>query len=105
MRFIETTVFTRRLKSLLTDENYRNLQNELLANPAVGKIIKGSGGIRKTRWAGSGRGKRGEVRVIYYWIREKEIILMLLIYTKKEQEDLTSAQLKILKDLVEVELK
>lgn len=105
MRIIETTIFTRRLKSLLTDEDYRELQNELIARPDAGKIIGGSGGIRKLRWAGSGRGKRGGVRVIYYWIRGKEIILMLLLYPKKEQDDLTPEQLKALKNIVESELK
>ncbi|MCH6559755.1 hypothetical protein IH799_05295, partial [candidate division KSB1 bacterium] len=89
MRIIETTIFTRRLKSLLKDEDYRELQNELIARPDVGKVIRGSGGIRKLRWAGAGRGKRGGVRVIYYWIRKEEIVLMLLIYPKKEQDDLT----------------
>lgn len=105
MRIIETTIFTRRLKSLLKDEDYRELQNELIAQPDVGKVIRGSGGIRKLRWAGSGRGKRGGVRVIYYWIRKEEIVLMLLIYPKKEQDDLTPEQLKTLKNIVESELK
>lgn len=105
MRIIETTIFTRRLKSLLKDEDYRELQNELIAGPDVGKVIRGSGGIRKLRWAGSGRGKRGGVRVIYYWIRKEEIVLMLLIYPKKEQDDLTPEQLKTLKNIVESELK
>jgi len=105
MRVIETTIFTRRLKSLLKDEDYRELQNELIARPDVGKVIRGSGGIRKLRWAGSGRGKRGGVRVIYYWIRKEEIVLMLLIYPKKEQDDLTPEQLKTLKNIVESELK
>lgn len=105
MRIIETTIFTRRLKSLLKDEDYRELQSELIARPDVGKVIRGSGGIRKLRWAGSGRGKRGGVRVIYYWIRKEEIVLMLLIYPKKEQDDLTPEQLKTLKNIVESELK
>jgi hypothetical protein len=61
MRIIETSVFTRRLKSLLIDEDYRKLQNELIARPDSGDIIRGSGGIRKIRWSGSGRGKRGGV--------------------------------------------
>ena len=105
MRIIETPIFTRRLKSLLTDDEYRELQNALIARPEAGKIIRGSGGIRKLRWAGSGRGKRGGVRVIYYWLSGEEIILMLLIYSKKEQDDLTPEQLKTLRNLVESEFK
>ncbi len=105
MRIIETPIFTRRLKSLLSDEEYRELQNSLITDPEAGKVIRGSGGIRKLRWAGSGRGKRGGVRVIYYWFRDDEIILMLLVYSKNEQDDLTPEQLKTLRKLVESELK
>jgi mRNA-degrading endonuclease RelE of RelBE toxin-antitoxin system len=73
-------------------------------NPEKGKVIRGSGGLRKIRWGISGRGKSGGVRVIYYWIIKKNTILMLLVYPKNEQDDLTSSQLKILKTLVEKEL-
>ncbi|MBA4406563.1 hypothetical protein C0389_04755, partial [bacterium] len=86
------------------DEEYRCLQNELILNPEKGKIIRESGGLRKTRWLIPGRGKRGGVRIIYYWFNKKETILMLLIYSKNEQDDLRNKQLKILKTLVEKEL-
>ncbi|MHB8338045.1 MAG: type II toxin-antitoxin system RelE/ParE family toxin [Ignavibacteriaceae bacterium] len=104
MKIIETTVFTKKISSLLTDEEYRNFQNELILNPEKGKIIRGSGGLRKVRWGISGRGKSGGVRIIYYWILKKDTILMLLVYPKKEQDNLTPSQLKILKSLVEKEL-
>ena len=104
MKIIETTIFTKKIKTLLSDEEYRNLQNELILNPEKGKIIRSSGGLRKLRWGLSGRGKSGGVRVIYYWIQQKEIILMLLVYPKNEQDNLTSSQLKVLKALVEKEL-
>ena len=90
---------------LLTDEEYRRFQNELILNPTKGKIIKSSGGLRKIRWRLQGRGKSGGVRIIYYWISKNETILLLLIYSKTEQDDLTKDQLKILKTLVEKELK
>jgi len=93
MKIIETTVFTKRLKTLLPDEDYRLLQNEIMLNPEKGKVIRGSGGLRKIRWSVPGKGKSGGVRVIYYWIKTKEIILMLLVYSKKEQDDLTNEQL------------
>ena len=105
MKIIETSIFTRRLKVLLTDEEYRRFQNELILNPTKGKIIKSSGGLRKIRWRLQGRGKSGGVRIIYYWISKNETILLLLIYSKTEQDDLTKDQLKILKTLVEKELK
>jgi mRNA-degrading endonuclease RelE of RelBE toxin-antitoxin system len=77
----------------------------VVARPDVGNIIRGSGGLRKVRWAATGRGKRGGVRVIYYWAVDREIILMLLIYGKNEQDDLTAEQLRVLKGLVEEEFK
>ena len=74
-----------------------------MLHPAKGPVIQGSGGIRKFRWAISGRGKRGGVRVIYYWAVHRDILFMLLIYSKNEQDDLTPEQLKILKRLIEEE--
>jgi len=105
MKIIETPIFTKRVKTILEDEEYRLLQNELISKPESGKIIPGSGGLRKIRWSGSGRGKRGGSRLIYYWFRKDEIILMLMIYTKNETDDLTKGQIKILKSLVEGEIK
>ena len=104
MKIIETPIFTKRISSLLIDDEYRNLQNELILNPDKGKIIRGSGGLRKIRYGVSGRGKSGGVRIIYYWIMKRDTILMLLIYPKNEQDNLTPSQLKILKSLVEKEL-
>ena len=104
IKIIETPIFTKRISSLLIDDEYRNLQNELILNPDKGKIIRGSGGLRKIRYGVSGRGKSGGVRIIYYWIMKRDTILMLLIYPKNEQDNLTPSQLKILKSLVEKEL-
>ena len=105
MKIIETSIFTKKIISLLSDEEYRNLQNELILNPEKGKIIRESGGLRKMRWGISGRGKSGGVRIIYYWIKNKEIILMLLVYPKNEQDNITPSQMKILKSIVEKELR
>lgn len=105
MKIIETTIFTRKITNLLSSDEYRSLQNELLKNPEKGKIIKGSNGLRKIRFGVSGRGKSGGVRIIYYWIVKSQIILMLLAYPKNEQDNLTFNQLKILKSLVEEEIK
>ena len=101
----ETSVFTRQVQDLLDRESYRLLQLRLVADPAAGDLIRGTGGLRKIRWQGSGRGKRGGVRVIYYWARGQDIILMLLAFGKNEQADLTSQQRSILKRLVEEEFK
>jgi len=63
---IETPIFTRRTQSILEDDEYRLLQAQLIQKPDAGKIIPGSGGLRKLRWSASGHGKRGGIRVIYY---------------------------------------
>ena len=103
MTIIETHIFTRQLKTLLPDDEYRKLQIELVSRPDAGVVIPGSGGLRKFRWAGSGRGKRGGIRVIYYWFSQKDIILLLCMYPKSGQDDLTRKQLKILRDIIERE--
>ena len=103
MVIIETHTFTKRINSLMDDDVYRELQNELIESPDTGKIIKGSGGIRKIRWSGSGRGKRGGSRLIYYRATNKDQIYMLFIYEKKEISDLTKDQLSALKKAVELE--
>ncbi len=103
MGIIETSIFTRQVRELLSDEEYRELQIALAARPDAGKIIVGSGGLRKVRWPIQGKGKRGGARVIYYWAVEPEQLLMLLIYSKSEHDDLTPTQLKTLKTIVEEE--
>jgi len=103
MVIIETSVFTRQVQQQLTDDEYRQLQAELVARPDAGVVISDSGGLRKLRWASQGRGKRGGSRVIYNWAVEPEQILMLFIYPKNVQDDLTPAQLKALRQLVEAE--
>ena len=105
MRFVETTVFTKQLKSILSDDEYRLLQNVLVLRPDSGKIIPRSGGLRKARWASSGRGKRGGCRFIYFWSKENDTILMLFVYPKNVQDDLSADQLKILRKIVENEYK
>lgn len=105
MVIIETTIFTRRINELLTDDEYRLLQTELVARPGLGKIIAGSGGLRKLRWASSGRGKRGGARIIYYWVVDQDTILMLYAYAKNDLTDLTAQQLNALRKVVEDEFK
>lgn len=82
----------------MKDDDYAELQLLLAARPDARKAIKGSGGMTKLRWPGSGRGKRGGLRVIYYWWTAKARISMLLVYPKNEMDDLTTDQLKQLKN-------
>ena len=105
MRFVETPIFTKRVKDLLPDEDYRALQIALLLRPEQGPLIKGSGGLRKVRWASKGVGKRGGVRVIYYWRPVEQVYYMLFAYAKTVQEDLTADQLRVLARIVHEEFK
>ena len=99
----ETSGFTRQLQKLLTDQEYRNLQTLLLNRPDAGPVIVGSGGLRKVRWGLRGKGRRGGLRVIYYYAEVEEQLLMLFVYPKSEKDDLTPRQLEILRNIVEEE--
>ncbi len=101
MVIIETRIFTQRINELLSDDEYRALQETLLNRPGMGDIVQGTGGLRKVRWKQKGHGKSGGVRVIYYWMTEDEQLYMLYVYPKSKQEDLTSEQKKALKSIVE----
>ena len=105
MRFVETPVFTRVINRLLNDDEYRGLQVALMLRPDQGPVIRGSGGLRKVRWARPGGGKSGGFRVIYYWAPGETAFYMLYAYSKNEQGDLTSSQVKRLGDLVREEFK
>lgn len=105
MQFIETSIFTRQVTTLLSDDEYSQLQVALSAHPEAGAIIPQSGGLRKVRWAMSGKGKRGGVRAIYYWVTAQDQILMLFMYPKNEKDDLTKTQIKVLREIVEKEFK
>ena len=90
MLFIETSIFTKQIKELVSDDEYRELQQELLVQPDKGDLIKNGGGIRKVRCAQGSKGKSGGIRVIYYWITEDDQIFMLLAYPKSVKEGVVS---------------
>jgi len=100
VEFIETATFTKMVTTLLTDDEYRALQNELVEAPELGDLIKGGGGIRKLRHAIQGRGKSGGVRVIYYWIKDNQQIYMLVVYPKSKKDNLTDKETAILREFV-----
>jgi mRNA-degrading endonuclease RelE of RelBE toxin-antitoxin system len=95
--FVETPIFNRRVQRHMADDEYAEMQAFLVERPGAGSIIRGSGGIRKLRWAGSGRGKRGGMRVGYYWWVAGERITLLMVYPKSERDDLTASQLRELR--------
>ena len=101
MIFIETPVFTDLLPAYLSDSSYSELQLALIMRPDAGNVIPGSGGLRKLRWRTEHGGKRGGLRIIYYWYVSGETLYMLIVYKKNEQEDLTRDQIKVLSRLME----
>lgn len=101
MVIVETGIFTKLITSLMSDDDYRELQVALVNRPALGDIIKGSGGLRKARWSLKNSGKSGGVRIIYYWVVDDHHIRMLYVYPKGKQENLTKAQITMLKEIIE----
>ena len=102
MELIETSTFTKQITALLSDEEYGEFQSRLAANPQLGPVIKGGGGIRKIRVAVGSRGKSG-ARVIYYWAVRRDLILLLYAYPKNAASDLTSKQVLQLARVVKEE--
>ena len=103
MELIETSVFTRQITDLLSHEQYREFQSRIIANPAIGVLIRGSGGIRKVRVAVGSRGRSGGARIIYYWAVRKDVILLLCAYPKNARADLTPRQVSQLAKVVKEE--
>ncbi len=91
LHFIETPLFTKQVLKLLDDDNYKELQENLLNNPDQGDLIQGTGGVRKTRWA-LNQGKSGGVRIIYYFVDSHGIFFMLLAYPKNKKVSLSSQE-------------
>ena len=106
MEFIEAPAFTRHLSKYLDDDEYRNLQAELAANPEVGDLMPGTGGFRKMRWTDSrrGKGRRGGLRIIYYHFKSDCQIWLMMAYDKDEASDLSAKEKKALRTAIESEL-
>lgn len=105
VRFVETSTFTGQVYRHFDESTFRELQLSLLLRPEQGLLIPGAGGLRKLRYRGSGRGKRGGVRVIYYWKPAESTCYLLFVYAKNEQGDLTPSQARALRQTVEREFK
>ena len=105
MEFIEAPAFTRYLSEYLTDDEYLRLQILLKADPERGELMPGTGGFRKLRWtdAKRGKGRRGGLRIIYYFFASDQQIWLMTLYDKDEAADLTPKEKRILKSAVEAE--
>lgn len=94
VEFIEAAAFTKYIYDYLSDDEYLGLQSFLLQYPESGKVVRGSGGVRKVRWAMSRKGKSGGVRVIYYFKKQDDEIWLLTIYSKNEVESIPAHVLR-----------
>ena len=99
--FIETRLFTKLVEEYLSEDEYVELQTALIAQPEAGDVIPGSGGVRKLRWRGSGRGKRGGLRVIYYLRSRGGQIWMLTVYAKNVADDIPVKTLRKIREEID----
>lgn len=104
--FVELPAFERHRAEYLDDAAFSELQQVLMRNPEAGEVIEGTGGLRKMRFADArrGKGKRGGLRVIYYWWRAGPQFWLYTLYDKDEMADLTLQQRKVLKAMLKLEL-
>ena len=99
--FIESPIFSKYLADYLAGDEYAALQEYLCEHPDAGDIVRGSGGVRKLRWARPGAGKSGGVRVCYYVRTKAGRIFMLTIYAKSAQDSIPGSLLKAIKGELE----
>lgn len=104
--FIELPAFSRYRTDYLDDENFRGLQKTMMKNPEAGDVIEGTGGLRKLRYGDPrrGKGKRGGLRIIYYWWDGGSQFWLFTLYDKDEMDDLSAKEKKVLKDRLKTEL-
>ena len=104
--FVELPAFERHREDYLGDEAFRDLQKQLMKDPEAGDPIPDTGGLRKLRFADKRRskGKRGGLRVIYYWWDAGMQFWLFTVYDKEEMADLTPPQRKALKTMIKAEL-
>ena len=95
---VETPIFTRRLNDIFDEDEKAELINHLADNPLAGVVIPGTNGVRKMRFASSGRGKRGGVRVIYYFLDDTMPPYALLVYPKNVRDDMSPDEKRAISD-------
>ena len=100
MRIFTTRTYERAIRKLIPEAARKEMEAAIVADPRSAPVIPGTGGIRKLRWAGSGRGKRGGIRTVYFYHAGPEAIYMLTAYAKADRDDLTPDDRKALSRLV-----
>ena len=100
IEFIETTMFTRQIKQIATDDELKELQKELIESPDKGDLIQKTGGLRKIRMSTGKQGKSGSARVIYF-LATAEVIYLVMAYPKSTKDSITDAEKAELKKLTQ----
>ena len=100
MRVFTTTIYERAVRKLLPEADRCAMEAAIIADPGAAPVIQGTGGLRKLRWAGSGRGKRGGIRTIYSRHAGADAIYLLTAYAKADRDDLSPADRRVLSRLV-----
>jgi hypothetical protein len=100
---IETPVYSRRAEGLLSDDEREEFAVFISKSPTVGSVVRGTGGVRKVRWARAGSGKSGGVRVVYYNQLSQEEMWLLTLYAKNERATIPAHELKLIKEAIERE--
>ena len=100
LTLVEHPTFTKNVLQVFEDDEYRELQTELLADPKGGDVIPGLSGLRKLRWGAKGQGKRGGARIIYLHLPKVNIIYLFYLFTKGDITDLPPDKKKHLAKVV-----
>ncbi|MDP2110718.1 MAG: type II toxin-antitoxin system RelE/ParE family toxin [Thiobacillus sp.] len=91
---IETPTFQKQAEKVWTEAERLGFIDWIAANPEAGDVIPGAEGARKVRWARAGAGKSGGVRVIYFNLNEREVVLLVMLYAKSERGNVTTAEIE-----------
>lgn len=100
VQIVATKIYSRKVGKILTDAERQTAEAQVAANPTSWPVIAGTGGVRKARAARGSSGKRGGVRIVYYYWSRHETIFLLTAYAKSARADLTAADKKALRDIV-----
>lgn len=101
LTFVETATFTRLVHEVVSDDDYAEFQRELARHPEQGDLLQGCGGVRKVRLAAGGRGKSGGARVIYLYLRHRDRIYLLYLFTKGDAANLSAEGKRAMRELAQ----
>jgi hypothetical protein len=101
LTFVETATFTRLVHEMVSDDDYAQFQRDLARHPEQGDLLEGCGGVRKVRMAARGKGKSGGARVLYLYLRHRQRIYLLYVFTKGDAANLSADGKKAMRELAQ----